>query len=58
MRDFVTSHPDYKKDSVVSEKINYDLLYACNEMVQGRRQYPEFVDTIESKTVDHFSKSE
>jgi len=26
LRDFVTSHPSYKKDSVISEEINYDLL--------------------------------
>jgi len=26
LREFVTSHPDYKKDSVISEEINYDLL--------------------------------
>jgi glutamate--cysteine ligase catalytic subunit len=26
IRDFVTSHPDYKQDSIVSKKINYDLL--------------------------------
>jgi glutamate--cysteine ligase catalytic subunit len=26
MREFVTSHPSYKKDSVITEDINYDLL--------------------------------
>ena len=26
MRDFVKEHPDYKKDSIVTEKIQYDLL--------------------------------
>lgn len=26
------SHPDYKKDSVVSQTINYDLLVAVDEM--------------------------
>jgi len=26
LRDFATSHPDYKQDSVISEQINYDLL--------------------------------
>ncbi|RDD36148.1 Glutamate--cysteine ligase catalytic subunit [Trichoplax sp. H2] len=55
MRDFVASHPDYKKDSVVSEKINYDLLYACNEIVQGKRQESDFIDNMESKTIDSFS---
>ncbi|KAH3670537.1 hypothetical protein OGAPHI_001052 [Ogataea philodendri] len=26
IRNFVVSHPDYKKDSIVSEQINYDLI--------------------------------
>lgn len=26
MRNFVTSHPGYKQDSVLTEEINYDLL--------------------------------
>lgn len=26
MREFVTEHPSYKKDSVISDEINYDLL--------------------------------
>ncbi|KAF8973058.1 glutamate-cysteine ligase catalytic subunit [Flammula alnicola] len=32
IRNFVLSHPDYKKDSVVSQVINYDLLVAVDEM--------------------------
>lgn len=32
IRNFVTSHPDYKNDSVVSQIINYDLLVAVDEM--------------------------
>ncbi|KIM45296.1 hypothetical protein M413DRAFT_441977 [Hebeloma cylindrosporum] len=32
IRNFVTSHPDYRKDSVVSQTINYDLLVAVDEM--------------------------
>jgi hypothetical protein len=32
IRNFVRSHPDYKKDSVVSQTINYDLLVAVDEM--------------------------
>ena len=26
LREFVTAHPSYKQDSVISEEINYDLL--------------------------------
>jgi glutamate--cysteine ligase catalytic subunit len=33
MRDFITKHPDYKQDSVVSESINYDLIKTCLKIV-------------------------
>lgn len=32
IRNFVQSHPDYHKDSVVSQVVNYDLLIAVDEM--------------------------
>ncbi|XP_013382742.1 glutamate--cysteine ligase catalytic subunit [Lingula anatina] len=32
MREFVMSHPAYKQDSEVSERINYDLMCRCNEL--------------------------
>ncbi|KAJ9102541.1 hypothetical protein QFC21_002942 [Naganishia friedmannii] len=32
IRNFITSHPEYKHDSVVSEVINYDLLKAIDEV--------------------------
>lgn len=35
MRNFVTTHPQYKKDSVVSEKINYDLLKTAYGIQMG-----------------------
>lgn len=35
IRDFVTSHPDYKQDSVVPESINYDLLLKCSQISNG-----------------------
>jgi len=43
IRNFVTSHPDYKKDSVVSQIINYDLLKAIDEIEQGVRQAPDLL---------------
>lgn len=36
MRNFVTTHPDYKKDSVVSDKITFDLTVLADDIVQGR----------------------
>ncbi|KAL4715235.1 hypothetical protein ACJJTC_007817 [Scirpophaga incertulas] len=35
MRDFITKHPDYKKDSIVTEKINYDLLKTAHAIQSG-----------------------
>lgn len=32
IRDFVRTHPDYKKDSVISEIINYDLMKAVEKL--------------------------
>ncbi|CAN0571045.1 unnamed protein product, partial [Laminaria digitata] len=32
LRDFVTSHPDYKQDSVVTDEIAYDLVIACQDI--------------------------
>ena len=36
LRNFVTTHPDYKHDSYVSEKINYDLMKTCRAMSSGQ----------------------
>lgn len=32
LRKFVTTHPGYKKDSVVTDEIAYDLVIACQEI--------------------------
>ncbi|GAV03361.1 hypothetical protein RvY_13795 [Ramazzottius varieornatus] len=36
IRDFVKNHPDYQHDSVVSEKINYDLMKTCQAVAGGQ----------------------
>ena len=41
IRNFVTTHPDYKKDSLVSELIAYDLMMTVNEIGLGRQPCPE-----------------
>lgn len=43
MRKFVTSHADYKQDSVVSHKINHDLLDACHRITKGELHVPGFL---------------
>lgn len=35
MRKFIRSHPDYKNDSVVSERINYDLVQRIAKLANG-----------------------
>lgn len=35
MRQFVASHPDYKQDSVISDKINYDLITKIQSITKG-----------------------
>jgi len=45
IRNFVTSHPDYKNDSVVSQIINYDLLVAVDEIERGVRTASDFLPT-------------
>lgn len=50
IRDFVFNHPDYKHDSVVTERINYDLLMAMDEIQQGKRECPPLLDHPRSKT--------
>lgn len=36
IRKFVQNHSDYKKDSVVSDKINYDLLKTIKKITKGK----------------------
>ena len=43
MRGFVMSHPDYKHDSIVSERIAHDLVQACADIGEGRRQEPSLL---------------
>jgi len=43
IREFVTSHPDYKKDSVVSEKIGADLVHHCEKISNGIIQEPKLL---------------
>lgn len=43
IRNFVTKHTDYKQDSRVSQTIAYDLLMACKDIGEGKRQEPTLV---------------
>lgn len=47
MRNFVRSHPAYKKDSVVSDEIAYDLMVACKEIGEGKLHVPELLGNVQ-----------
>eukprot|EP01035_Chromulina_nebulosa_P029414 gene29414-38983_t len=51
MRRFVTSHPDYRKDSVISPSIAHDLMIACNAIGNGTRSCPELLGSIQIERV-------
>ncbi|XP_012941987.1 glutamate--cysteine ligase catalytic subunit [Aplysia californica] len=52
MRNFVTSHPDYKQDSVVSGGIAYDLLSRVAQISQGAVQDPKLLFKHTTKSSD------
>uniref|UniRef100_A0A673MB94 Glutamate--cysteine ligase n=1 Tax=Sinocyclocheilus rhinocerous TaxID=307959 RepID=A0A673MB94_9TELE len=43
MREFVSKHPQYKQDSVITDKINYDLLHKCDRIARGEEKCPELI---------------
>ncbi|CAG4963101.1 unnamed protein product [Parnassius apollo] len=58
MRDFVTSHPQYKKDSIVTEKINYDLLKTAHGIQTGKIPAPTLLGSSNvSKTNEDIPKA-
>ena len=51
MRSFVTGHPRYQRDSVVTPEIAHDLLVACDEIGTGVRPCPEVLGDATIKHV-------
>jgi glutamate--cysteine ligase catalytic subunit len=51
IRNFVTSHEDYKGDSVVSESIAYDLMMRCKAIGEGDYPCPELHGDVRVKKV-------
>ncbi|XP_063298999.1 glutamate--cysteine ligase catalytic subunit [Pelobates fuscus] len=43
MREFVSNHPEYKQDSVITDKINYDLIVKCNQIANEEANCPELL---------------
>jgi len=50
IREFVTKHPTYKQDSVVSEDINYDLIKTCAGITYGEIDCPELLMSHKTRT--------
>ncbi|XP_059049423.1 glutamate--cysteine ligase [Achroia grisella] len=58
MRQFITSHPEYNKDSVVTEKINYDLLKTAYGIQTGTIPAPTLLGSSNiSKTNEDIPKA-
>uniref|UniRef100_A0A8D0C673 Glutamate--cysteine ligase n=1 Tax=Salvator merianae TaxID=96440 RepID=A0A8D0C673_SALMN len=43
MREFVASHPAYKHDSVITEELNYHLMWKCNQIAQEQVECPDLL---------------
>ena len=54
MREFICSHPDYKKDSVVSEAITYDLIRVAKDISEGHAPCPALTGSLVSKTPPNY----
>jgi len=52
MRQFITTHRDYKKDSRIPSTAAYDLMVACSEIGAGARDCPELLGDIELPKVE------
>ncbi|XP_054425466.1 glutamate--cysteine ligase catalytic subunit isoform X2 [Pteronotus mesoamericanus] len=43
MREFIANHPDYKQDSVITDKMNYSLIVKCNQIANELCECPELL---------------
>ncbi|XP_030345231.1 glutamate--cysteine ligase catalytic subunit isoform X2 [Strigops habroptila] len=43
MREFIAQHPDYKQDSMITDEMNYGLIWKCNQIAQGQAECPELL---------------
>lgn len=52
IREYIHNHPQYCRDSVVSQQINYDLLNTADKIQTGDLLCPELLGSFQSKTKD------
>lgn len=50
MRKQILAHPDYKQDSIVSDKVNYDLMLLMKKVSEGTVPCPDLIGSLSSKT--------
>ena len=54
IRHFLTSHPSYKQDSVVTEEMTYDLVKRMQEISEGVAPCLELTGKLVSKTPETY----
>lgn len=58
IRKEILTHPEYKQDSIITEKINYDLLTKAKLIQEGKMSCPELLGHCnQSKTKDNIPKA-
>lgn len=55
IRKQVQSHPDYKHNSVVSDKVTYDLVQLMDGVTEGTVPCPDLVGSLSSKAPKTYS---
>jgi len=48
MRKFVLQHPKYRQDSIVTDEINYDLMWRIKLISSGEIKCPELLNSFGS----------
>ncbi|XP_046885598.1 glutamate--cysteine ligase catalytic subunit isoform X3 [Hypomesus transpacificus] len=43
MREFVAHHPQYKQDSIITDKINFDFIRKCDRIAKGEEKCPDLI---------------
>jgi Glutamate-cysteine ligase. len=52
MRNFIHTHPTYKQDSHVNERIMYDLAVTCDNISRGQADCPEMFGNPKTKSAN------
>ena len=50
IRQFLTSHPAYQQDSVVTDEMTFDLIKRMKEISEGTSPCPELTGKLKSQT--------